>query len=181
MNEVLKTIAERYSCRRFTDEPVSGEALNLLAHAAIAAPSAVNAQPWRIVVVKNRALISEWETEAAENLRAADPAAHERIMSRGGDLFYNAPALIALPIAPGAELDCGIAAENIALAAASLGLGSLICGLAKFAFAGDKAEEFKARLKFPEGFELGIAVLVGRPAGDGAPHAPDESKIIVIE
>jgi len=83
----------------------------------------------------------------------------------------------------GAELfDCGIVAENIALAAASLGIDSLICGFTAFSFAGDKNREFKNRLGFPEGYEIGIGVLLGYAENHGGkPHTPDLSKISVIE
>ena len=80
--------------------------------------------------------------------------------------------MIIIPIAKtepgGAELfDCGIIAENIALAATSLGLDNLICGLAAFSFSGDRSAEFKRRLEFPEGYEIGIAVLLGYAANPG--------------
>lgn len=95
--------------------------------------------------------------------------------------------MIVVPIAKtvpsGAELfDCGIVAENIALAATSLEIDSLICGLAAFSFASEKCDEFKKRLGFPEGYEIGISVLLGYAANlGGKPHELDMSKISVIE
>jgi len=51
-----------------------------------------------------------------------------------------------------------------------------------FSFAGDKGEEFKQRLGFPDGYEIGIAVLLGYAANPGGkPHEPDFGKITVIE
>lgn len=185
-NETLKTIEERYSCRSFTGEMPSDAQLQAIVNAAVTAPSAVNGQPWRVIVVKNKALIQEMEAEAMRVLSLMeDRAAYDRIMSRGGKLFYNAPCAIVLPIDPEntirAAMDCGILCQNIALAAASLGLGNLICGLAGLAFAGDKADEFKSCLGFPEGFEIGITVLVGNASAPCAPHKPDYSKISFIE
>jgi hypothetical protein len=116
-----------------------------------------------------------------------DKSMYERIMSRGGKLYYDAPCMIVVPIAKaepaGAELfDCGIVSENIALAATSLGVDNLICGLAAFSFVGEKGTEFKQRLGFPEGYEIGIAVLLGHAANPGGkPHEPDMSKISIIE
>jgi len=72
--------------------------------------------------------------------------------------------------------------QNIALAATSLGIESLICGLATFSFTGEKGAELKRLLAFPEGYELGLAVLLGYAASPGGkPHTLDLSKISVIE
>jgi len=186
--DTIKAIRTRYSCRAFLDKMPANEELQIIAEAAAASPSGMNRQLWRIIVVKNRALIAELEAEGMKNLAALpDKSMFERILSRGGKLYYNAPCMIVVPIAKtepaGAELfDCGIVSENIALAAASLGIDSLICGLAAFSFAGEKGSEFKRRLGFPEGYEIGIAVLLGYAANPGGkPHEPDLSKITVIE
>jgi nitroreductase len=184
----LEAIATRYSCRAFTNKLPSDEDLELIAKAAVAAPSGMNRQLWRVIVVKNKALLADLEAEGMKNLAAfPDRSAYERIMSRGGKLFYNAPCMIVVPIAgaqpAGAEMfDCGIVAENIALAATALGIDNLICGLTAFSFAGEKGAEFKKRLDFPEGYEIGIAVLLGYAKNPGGkPHEPDLNKITWIE
>lgn len=185
MNDVLKTIQARYSCRAFTDEMPSDENLTAIANAAIQSPSGMNRQAWRVIVLKNQALINDMESEGMRALAAMeDKTMLDRIMGRGGKLFYHAPCLIMVPIDPsnltGAALDCGILCENVALAATSLGMGSLICGLAGLAFAGARAKEFKERLGFPEGFEFGAAILLGYAAKEFAPHEPDSGKIHFI-
>ena len=186
--DTIKTINTRYSCRAFTDKLPSDEHLELIAKAAAASPSGMNRQLWRMIVVKNETLLSELEAEGMKNLAAfPDKSTYERILSRGGKLYYNAPCMIVVPVAKaepaGAELfDCGIVSENIALAATALGIDSLICGLAAFSFAEGKGTEFKKRLGFPEGYEIGIAVLLGyAEKADGKPHEPDLSKISWIK
>ena len=182
MNETLKTIATRYSCRSFTSEPVPGTMLEAIALAAVQAPSGMNRQAWRTVVVTDKQLIDDLEAEGMRVLSAMDDkSAYERIMSRGGKLFYNAQCIVFLPITDGAALDCGIITENIALAATSLGLGNVICGLAGLAFTGSKAAEFKQRLQFPDGFEFGMSVLLGYAANESEPHVPDMDKIIYVK
>jgi nitroreductase len=187
LNETLATISNRCSCRDFRgDVPADGD-LRLIANAALAAPSGLNRQPWRVIVVKNRELINDMEAEGMRVLAAMpDKSTFERIMSRGGKLFYHAPCMIVIPIAKaapaGAELfDCGIIAENIALAATSLGIGNVICGLACLCFAGGRREEFHRRLGFPKEYEIGLAVLLGFAKTPGKPHAPDTAKISFIE
>lgn len=70
--------------------------------------------------------------------------------------------------------------EAIALAASSLGLGNVICGLARMVFDVEKAAEYKAKL-IQEGYEFGMSVLVGKAVDpDGTPHEPDMDKIVYI-
>ena len=184
----IEAIRTRYSCRAFTDRMPFDEDLQIIAEAAVAAPSGMNRQLWRVIIVKNKELLEDLETEGMKNLAASsNKLMYDRIMSRGGKLYYNAPCMIVVPIAKaekaGAELfDCGIVAENIALAATSLGIDNLICGLAAFSFAGEKRAEFMRRLEFPDGYEIGIAVLLGYAVNpDGEPHEPDLSKIWIID
>lgn len=185
MNETLKTIAGRYSCRAFTAEMPEDEQLRAVANAALAAPSGMNRQPWRVIVVKNRALIADMEAEGIRALqKAEDQSAYRRIQSRGGRMFYGAPCMAVVAIdrsSDHAVMDCGILAQNITLAAASLGLGSVICAMAALSFSTDRRETFKQRLGIPDGYEFGVAVLLGYPAGPGAPHQPDGAKVSFIE
>jgi nitroreductase len=189
----IETIHARYSCRAFTFQMPSNEDLETIAKAAIASPSALNSQLWRVIVVKNKELLAELESEGMKNISALpDKGTYERLKSRGGTLYYNAPCQIILPIATGecaeiatgkwAEIDCGIIALNIALAATTLGINSLICGLAQHSFTGDKGEYFKERLGFPKGYELGLSVLLGYAENpNGEPHELDYNKISIIE
>ena len=185
--DTIQAITTRYSCRAFNDQIPTNDELAVIARAAVASPSAVNRQPWRVIVVKNKALLAELEAEGMKNLAATDQATYERILSRGGKLYYSAPCMVIIPIPKnvpaGSEVfDCGIVSENIALSATALGIESLICGLASFSFAGEKGAEFKQRLGFPEGYDIGIAVLLGHAQNPGGtPHEPDLSKISWVE
>ena len=186
--DTIEAIHARYSCRAFSDTMPSDEHLRTIAEAAVAAPSGMNRQLWRVIIVKDKKLLTELETEGMKNLSAMpDKSMYERIMSRGGKLYYNAPCMIIVPITKtepaGAEMfDCGILSENIALAASSLRIDNLICGLAAFSFAGERGEEFKRRLGFPEKYDIGIAVLLGYAKNPGGkPHELDLSKITIIE
>lgn len=181
INKTLEIIFNRYSCRSFTDKMPDDKDIELIAKAAVAAPSAMDRQPWRCIAVKNKRLIDDMEIEGMDVLKSAeDKSGYNRIMERGGKLFYNAPLMFIIPIAAGSQLDCGIICQNITIAAESLGLGTLICGLAGLAFSGSKAEEFKTRLDFPPEYQFGIAVLAGYKNMDKAPHTPDMGKIAII-
>ena len=185
MNETIRIIEERFSCRSFTDEVITDEQLKTIAKAANHSPSARNIQPWRIIVLKDKSLMDELETEGLNMMKAMlDKSLYERIQSRGGKLFYNAQSMIFIPInkteSDYALMDCGIVCENVAIAAKSLGVDSCICGLAGIPFAGENSAHYKAKLGFPEGFEFGIAILLGHAVEPVAPHEQDDAKISFI-
>ena len=183
MNETLKTITGRYSCRDFTGAALSDEQIKSIVEAALAAPSAMNRQPWHIIVVTDKALIDELDVEAMSILAAADDkSGYERIKSRGGKVYYNAPCMV-LVVSNGsgfAAMDCGILSQNAALAAASLGLGSVICGMAGIPLSGPRGDELKKRLKFPDGYDFAISILVGAAKSRKEPHELDKGKVTYI-
>jgi nitroreductase len=186
MNEVLRTISERYTCRAYTGETVEREKLESISLAGVQAPSAIKSQRWRILVITNKQLIEELDDITLDLLKHAEnTAAYERILSRGGKSLYDAPAVfLVLTDSDGGfspELDCGIVVENMALAATSLGLGSCVnamCGMPFSAPDSSTSESIKARVSWPEGWRFTIGLLVGYAAQKGQPHEPDESKII---
>ena len=185
--KTIETIKTRYSCRAFSDKMPSDADLQVIAEAALASPSAMNLQPWRIIIVKNKDLLAEFEAEGMKNIAALPyKGTYERIMSRGGKLYYNTPCQFIIPIpkdSKWARIDCGIITQTIALAAASIGINSLICGLIEFAFSGDKAQYFGERLDISDDEEIGISILLGYADETGVkpPHELDLTKISLID
>jgi len=181
MNETLKTIATRYSCRAYDGRPVEKEKLDAIALAAVQAPSAMNRQPWEIVVITDKSMIDEMDAAAmAELAKREDKTFYNRMMERGGKIFYNAPCMFVVikkPMNNHAALDCGIATQNIALAAHSLGVDNVICAMANMALEGPGGAKFKEKIGIEGENEFGMAVLLGYAEQPGAPHEPDMSKI----
>ena len=54
MSDALSVIHSRKSVRSFTGQSVSKDALDKILRAGMAAPTAVNKQPWAFVVVTDR-------------------------------------------------------------------------------------------------------------------------------
>ena len=183
MNEVIKAIFERNSCRDFSGEPVSRETMELLSRAALAAPSAMNNQPWRIICVLDKTLLDEMDKDGMQELKK-DEAAYERIKARGGKLFYNAPAAIIVltdkKSAWGAH-DSGILIQNVALAAHSLGLGNVICGMARIPLEAPNSK-WRERLGFGEfpDFDFVVSILIGKANSGKTPHELDALKVKFI-
>ena len=118
MNETLKTIKNRFSCRSYTGEAVEKEKVDAIALAGVQSPSGLNQQPWKISVLQNKELIDEMNDVLMDILsKQEDRTAYDRMMSRGGKVFYNAPLMYVIGQKPDKGMDTGIVAENMALAA----------------------------------------------------------------
>jgi len=193
-NETLKTIRDRHSVRSFTKDEVADEEIRVLLHAANAAPSAHNQQAWRFILLrgdKKNELAQLVTTQSASYPRPA--AALLRMAAKS---ILSAPVVIAVAntgdlIRHGTELfkveketahdffrtmeiqSSAAAVENILLAAASLGLGTVWLGVLYLI-----KDEVLRFLGEPHG-EFMAVVPVGRPvrAGGGPKKVPVEMKV----
>lgn len=183
MNETIKNIMQRYTCRDFKDAPLTDEQVDILVKAALASPSAVNRQPWHIIMINDKKLVDELDANGMDVLKAeADNESYARMMERGGKLFYNAPNLM-LVLSDGSDwgtLDSGILCQNVVIAAESMGLGTCIVGMARIPLNGPSGDDFKKRLKFPAGYSFAIGILIGSINSGKEPHELDESKVTYI-
>ncbi|MCL2820306.1 MAG: nitroreductase [Oscillospiraceae bacterium] len=183
MNETLKNIYDRFSCRDFKDSPLRREQIDALVNAALAAPSAMNLQPWHVIMVTDKALIDELDREGMRIVGTwEDKSTQERFKERGGKLFYNAPCLM-LILSDGSTwgtLDCGIQCQNVVIAAESMGLGSCIVGMAGVPLGGEKADEYRKIFRFPEGYTFAIGILFGEINSGKEPHEHDLNKVSYI-
>ncbi len=182
----MKAILTRCSCRAFTDVQVTDDEMRVLTAAALAAPSAMNAQPWRVVVVQNKDLLNEMETDIVAYFEETnDTAMVERLKSRNMKVYYDAPTVMFFPIADTvySKIDCGIICENVALAATALGLSSVIIGMNRVLFMGSKAEYWAEKLQFPTDYIYGVSIAIGHgdPSREFVQHLPDSTKVITIQ
>jgi nitroreductase len=169
--EVLQAISNRRSHRAYKKEQLAEDVLSAILKAGLEAPSARNRQPWHFSVVQDPELIQEVHDEAAKN-RTADTGS-PRFRDPDFQMFYHAPTVIFIFGEKDfywSHVDCGIAVENMALAAESLGIGSVILGLPRPAFSGVKADELRARLGCPEGYDFVIALALGYATDQKEPH-----------
>ena len=184
-NETLRLISSRRSHRAYKAEPVTKEQMDALLQAAVEAPSAVNRQPWHFTVVRNQALLDEINRAVWEQMMKRSPEKRSpRFADQNFHVFYHAPAVIFISGMPDnhyTPIDGGIAVENIALAAESLGLGSVILGMPRDAFLGEKADAFRKALHFPEGWDFVIAIAVGVPDDDKEAHAVKPERISFVD
>jgi nitroreductase len=181
MNAVIEAIMTRRSVRSYQSKPVPRDVVTAIIDAGNEAPSAVNSQPWRFVVIEDGEAKNKLLRAALPNARKvlapvkeSDPARYEAIMERLAELpdpiYYSAPVIVFV-IGSGryAQHSCPLACENMMLAAHSMGLGSCWVGLGSMV---TDDEEVKGLLDLTDGETIFGPILLGYP--EGYPERPQK-------
>ncbi len=176
-NAVLEAIKSRRAIRSYEDKPVPESAIETMLEAATYAPSAINLQPWKFTIITSKAEMKHLSDMAKPALLRTLPDVGNEAMSglkkRLADplynIFYDAPLLI---FVAGAKsrfdvYDCSMAAQNMMLAAYSLGIGSCWIGTA-VTLANEP--KIKAEFGIPEDHQVHAAIIFGYPK-NGFPQA----------
>lgn len=161
-NPTLETIFSRKSVRSYTDQPVSVDDLMLLVKAGMAAPTGMNRQPWEFFIIQDKELM----------VSLADKIPYARMLK-------EAQAAIVVMGNPEKSiywyLDCSAAAQNILLAAESIGLGAV--WTAGYPFE-DRMETISKAIGIPKPFLPLCLIPIGYPKGEQTPKNKwDESKV----
>jgi len=170
MNDTLRVIEERRAVREYEPKSVPKNIIKKIINAANQAPSGMNSQPWRFVVVTDKRF-HKILTETAipksksrlKSLKKTVPERYDAIMKRYDELedpiYYSAPVIIFV-IGKGsfADLSCPLACQNIMLAARSLGIGS--CWVYFGSMVTDK-KEIKKKLELTEGEKIFGPIILG--------------------
>ena len=174
-NQVLSTIKQRSSARAYSTEQLTQSELDIILKAGLMAPTGMNRQEIHFTVVKGDSLVLTELDEEKRRLRGQEKQPH--------NFYYEAPVLIFLSAEDEFKwksVDAGIAVENMALAAESIGLGTLIIGCVYDALHGEKQEYFLEKLQIPEGYSFQIALAVGHKTDNKTPHEYDYEKQVTI-
>lgn len=137
-NAGVDLLLSAYSPRNFTTEPVTDQQLDMILKCGIKAPSARNAQPWRFTVVRD-------EVSMKEIMPNALPGNVLILISGQESQDGRTP-----------DFDCGLATENMFIAATALGLGARIYG-GPAAVANSKREA----MQVPAGYKVVMILRVG--------------------
>lgn len=164
---ILTAITQRRSIREFTDQPVAAATLREIVQAGVWAPSGLNNQPWRFVIV----------TDAAIRTRLSEQTHY-------GHIVLAAPALIAVFLDRETVYDelkdaqsAGACIQNMLLAAEGLGLGAVWLGQIL------KNKENVSRILGLSGdLELMAIIAIGHPSRrDQQSHRKPLAEFIVKE
>lgn len=117
-NQVFENIMARKSVRTYANKSVEKEKIDSLLKAAMAAPTAVNKQPWAFVVVDDATILDTLAIHLPyAKMTSEAPLAIvvcgdlSKALRSNDDLYW--------------ALDCSAATENLLLAAESMGLGAV--------------------------------------------------------
>ena len=152
--DFLSLAHERYSCRRFDSTPVEQEKIDKIIEAAIAAPTAVNYQPYKIWIIQ--------KPEDIEKIAQTTP------------YTFHAPMFFAVGGNPNeawvrkydgknfVDVDASIVASHMMLEIQSLGLGTTWVG---------SFDEARLKELFPtmDGYHIIALFPTGYPAGNAHP------------
>ena len=156
--DALSVIHSRKSVKSFTGAPVSQENLDKILRAGMAAPTAVNKQPWSFVVVTERKRI--------DALAAGLPTARGIDKAAAVIIVCTEPELAHLQSKDFAVIDASLASENILLATEALGLGGH--WTASYPYE-DKMKHVRAVLGIPASVIPLNVILIGVPTGEDKP------------
>ncbi len=160
--DALETIFSRKSVRKYLQQPVEREKIELLLKAGMAAPSGKDVRPWELVVVDDRA--------ALDGMAEALPYAK---------MLKDAPVAIAVCGDTTKSfywyVDCSAVAQNILLAAEALGLGAVWTAAYPYE---ERMQAVKKYTELPEHIETLCVIPVGYPAKPYVPREKwDETKV----
>jgi nitroreductase len=163
--ETEKAILGRRSVREYQDKPVPEDAIAKLLKAGAMAPSAMDAQPCRFIVITDKAKIREVSDRVKSRLGVLGLGARiaERMKLKEDVIFYGAPLLIFIAAEKGdaRAVDCALAAQNMFLQAYDLGLGSCFIGFASWGLKEDK--ETLRSLGITDSQDLVCPLIFGYP------------------
>ena len=147
-NPVLDAIFTRRSIRKYTGSPVDDELIQTILEAGRWAPSGLNNQPWRFMVIRDENTLKELSTK-----------------THYSSIVVHAPVCIAvfyhLPSGYNRDKDMmglGAAIENMLLAIHSMGLGAVWLGEIL-----NRKEEVQHVLGTGGGNELAAVIAIGDP------------------
>lgn len=158
---MLEAINGRVSVRSYKPDPVPDEVLNDILAAALHAPSANNARPWHVVVVRDAAMrkhlagLHQWSKFCAESPVVLAFCAEER---KSAHWWIE---------------DLSAAVENAMIEAVAQGLGTCWIGCRGSDEVGFGREDYvREALGMPPDIRVLALVSLGYPAGETRPKDP---------
>jgi nitroreductase len=196
-NDTLTTIYKRRAVRKYLPNMIEEDLLEKIIDAGRMAPSAMNRQPWKFYILTHKDTIAAFSKEIAKiSSKAILKTAVKHPVETFKTLLHFSPGPVGLesedPIFHGAPvvvfitgpknnewsgLDIGMCAQNMMLAAKSLGLESCPVGFAKYI---EQTSIFH-KLEVPDKEEVHLAVILGYGDENPEPHARLRDNVIFID
>ena len=169
---LFEAIHSQRAIRRYKPDPVPDELIHRVLDAAIRAPSAINVQPWRFVVVKDAAARRKiadyyhtgWQAgrdnpQTQAYLKTQDPSIISHASRFANEGIYQAPVFIFVCATQRDAADSVLqAVQNLMLAARGLGLGTVFTTLLR-----RYDNEIRELLAVPDGSDVVCMIPLGYP------------------
>ena len=172
MNETMKTLIERRSCRSYKAEQIKKEELDAVLQAGIWAPTGMNRQHTKLVAVCDPDTVS-----LLSKMNAA-------VMGTANDPFYGAPCVVIVfgdsNVYTYVE-DGSLAMGNMMNAAHAVGLGSCWIHRAKEMFESEEGKALMAKWGIPESYKGVGNCILGYIDAPPADRPRLEGRIIIAE
>lgn len=192
MSDLMKSIMERRSYRKYKPQQISKDELDTITLAGSYAPSAGGRQSPVFVVCQNSDLNEELGQINVEILKEVQAELKKSVDPKTKfeppeikSAFYGAPTVVTFFAPKGwynFTADCFLAAQNMALAAHSLGIGSCVIARAPEVFTTERGLELQHEWGLDDTYEAKLHLLLGYPDGVAAEAPPRrDGQVIVIQ
>lgn len=185
-NDAVQLVLTTGTTQAFTQEAIPEADIQTIVQAGLKATSAINQQPWYFVVVENADVMAELAgggMPAGAPAGMAPPAGADDGASSGAAASSGAPAMPASagakaamgdsPVAiiiymneatasPNASFDCGLACQNMVIAASALGYGTKIISSPTMTLNGANHDALCEKLGVDPAYQAVAVLLVGR-------------------
>ena len=185
-NDAVQLVLTTGTTQAFTQEAIPEADIQTIVQAGLKATSAINQQPWYFVVVENADVMAELAgggMPAGAPAGMAPPAGADDGASSGDAASSGAPAMPAStgakaamgdsPVAiiiymneatasPNASFDCGLACQNMVIAASALGYGTKIISSPTMTLNGANHDALCEKLGVDPAYQAVAVLLVGR-------------------
>ena len=159
----IENIMTRTSIRQYKDQPVEQEKIDIMLKAAMAAPTAVNLQPWHFIVITDKNTIGL--------LSGKQPTNAPLLIAVCGDTDKTSMPDGKMKLPDFWVEDVSAATENLLLAAHALGLGAVWTGVYP---AMERVAEVANVLNCPNNIVPVAVVRIGYP--DESPEPKNKFK-----
>jgi len=185
--DIIDVLTKVRTAKSFTNEAVADEDLDIILKAGINAPSARNSQPWHFSVVRDAEILKEIEAGMGGGGGMMIPPPGGQAPSQGGQTpppggpasppaqgqvggvprrLSLASAKVAIVVSGTSNLstdpfDCGLACQNMSVAAMVLGYATKIVSSPTDAINGARKDYFHELLGIPKGMNAIAVLLIG--------------------
>lgn len=172
----VDTILSAGTTQAFKADAIPEDDLNIILQAGLSAASAINQQPWHFAVMTNQAIMEEISSAMsmggapagvpADGTNAPEDMPKMPASTGAKAGLGDSPAAIVVYMnestpSPDESFDCGLATQNMVIAANALGYGAKIVSAPTMALNGDQHDAICEKLGVDKAYHAVAVLLLG--------------------